>query len=43
MTDSVRLPRIIQGGMGVGVSNWRLAPRGRFDRAREPVGDTDVA
>lgn len=25
MTHSPRLPRIIQGGMGVGVSNWRLA------------------
>jgi NAD(P)H-dependent flavin oxidoreductase YrpB (nitropropane dioxygenase family) len=25
MTHSVRLPRIIQGGMGVGVSTWRLA------------------
>ncbi len=25
MTDAATLPRIIQGGMGVGVSNWRLA------------------
>lgn len=25
MTDSIALPTIIQGGMGVGVSNWRLA------------------
>ena len=25
MTDSTALPTIIQGGMGVGVSNWRLA------------------
>ena len=25
MSDSARLPRIIQGGMGVAVSNWKLA------------------
>ncbi len=25
MSDPARLPRIIQGGMGVGVSNWKLA------------------
>lgn len=25
MTDAMALPRIIQGGMGVAVSNWRLA------------------
>jgi nitronate monooxygenase len=25
MTDSIALPRIIQGGMGIAVSNWQLA------------------